>query len=425
MSAIRSDRGMVMILVIVLVALLLIVALTLITGANTAVLSTTAVSIKYRVENAAEGAANVALNDVATNPAEEDGKVLSGALNNVAYSAFIVANNMLGHGTKKASDPANGDPIYVPAGSAYLYGTASDDGGHTTYVESIAVPAPALTMPDGTVNSGHDIQDLAPMMVSSDPTDSHSSDDAVLNADGNITVTGTPSVVQGYTYAAGSDQLPSVDGSENTLTGSLNFPNAVQVAEAARTAQLSAQAGAQYSGTQISNGGTQTYSGNVYINGNVVLDSGTATFSGGNFVYVNGNLCIGGTGNVVNQDAAQGEFFVSGNVEVTGAGTYSTTQKSNVMLVALGADNSSSSCSSTNLHAIDLAVSTPVSVSTLFTPNGSIAVSGPGALAGALDAVGDVLLDGTDTKMGMQYDIAQQQTTIDTGTLTFGSYFEH
>src|SRR5580700_3720933 len=97
MSATRPGRrrGVILILVLVFVALLLIVALAMIAGSNSAIESATAVSIKYRVLNAAEGAANVALNDVASNPAEPSGTDIKGSLNGVAYDAWIRANNLL------------------------------------------------------------------------------------------------------------------------------------------------------------------------------------------------------------------------------------------------------------------------------------------------------------------------------------------
>jgi hypothetical protein len=425
MSATDGRRGMVMILVLVLVALLLIVALAIITGANTAILSATAVSVKYRVLNAAEGAVNVALNDVASDPGEPDGKILTGSLNNVAYSAYVVSNNLLQSGTKQATDPATGNPITVPGDSAYLYGVASDSGGHTTYVESIAVPTPPLTMPDGTINAAGDIQDQDPMKISSDPTDTGNPNDAILNADGNIFAPGTPSVVQGYTYAGSEDQVPSVNGSFNTLTAPLNFPSAPQVAEAARTAQLSAQAGNNYTALQVETAGTKTYTGNVYINGDVDLTAGTATFSEGTYVYVNGNLCISGGAQVVDANTGVNEFVVSGTVYVASDGSsYSAMPKANSMLLVLGTDSPQDECSGSNGYAVDLAAAAPDVVGTIYTPVSSVYVSGPSSIVGALDAGSDVYIDGSDTKVGMQYDTAQQSTTLDTGALEFSSYIE-
>src|ERR1700730_9073333 len=136
MCAIKPRRGMVMILVLVLVALLLIVALAVITGANNAAQSATAVSIKYRVLNAAEGAANSALDDLSRNPAEQDDTHLTGVLNGAAWDAWIRKNELLGGGDTY-NDPVTGKAITVPAGMAYLYGVASENGGHTTFVAAI------------------------------------------------------------------------------------------------------------------------------------------------------------------------------------------------------------------------------------------------------------------------------------------------
>src|ERR1700730_9405445 len=129
----RRESGMVMILVLVLVALLLIVALAVITGSNNAAASATAVSIKYRVLNSAEGAANYALNDLAANPLEAPNTHLRGSLNGAAWDALILANNLTG-GQTQVTDPATGLPVDVPAGHAYVYGVAAEKRGHTPYI---------------------------------------------------------------------------------------------------------------------------------------------------------------------------------------------------------------------------------------------------------------------------------------------------
>lgn len=400
---------MVMILVLVLVALLLIVALAIIAGSNSAVLSATAVSVKYRVLNAAEGAANVALNDVASDPAQANGTDLKGSLDGVSYDAWIRFNNLLGGKTETYTDPVTGDTVSVPKNSAYVSGVASDDGGHTTDVEAIAVPSPPLKLPAGTVNAGGDIHYVDPMVISSDPTDTGDPNDAAMYANGSILSDGDPGKVQGWTGAVVTDQVPGALGGEQISP--LFFPNAAQVSEAARTAMLSAQGGTQVQASQLTAGGTQSYTGNVYVNGDVDLTSGTITFSNGTYVYVNGNLTIGDGAQIANANTGTNEFVVSGDVDVEGTGAYLAAPKQNSLLLVLGA------------VTLNAAGASPIG--TIFAPTGDITISGPGSIAGALDSGANIYIEGTDTKSGMQYDTAQENTTVNTGALTFSTYIEN
>jgi hypothetical protein len=415
---------MVLILVLVLVALLLIVALAVIAGSNGAASSTTAVSIKYRVLNAAEGAANSALDDLVRNPAESNNTHLTGTLNGEQWDAWIRANNLLSNNPTSYTDPATGKSISVPSHTAYLYGVAADNGGHTTYVEAIAAPAPPLTMPSGALNAAVDVLDNGPMAITSDPTDTNNPDDADVHA--NRDILGSATKVQGATYALRTDDLPAVMG-EHTGTTTANFPSAPQVSEAVRTANLSALAGQQYTGDQIAQTGTHTYTGNVYVNGDLRLSSSTVTFALGNYVYINGNLCLTGAGQLSDLNGPTTEIVVSGNVEIANGGVYQTAPGQNTLMIVLGLDGPANPCSSTNLHAVDFQamLTAPAPIGTIFAPNGSIDLTGDGALSGAFDAGDDLIIEGTNTNQGMQYDIKQASTTINTGTLTFQSYIEY
>jgi len=152
----------------------------------------------------------------------------------------------------------------------------------------------------------------------------------------------------------------------------------------------------------------------IFVNGDVNVSSGSVTFTGGSVVYVNGNLTVGPVGQIVNGNTAPNEFVVTGNVVIVGAGAYTIVPKANSLMLALG---------SVTINAPNTASASPVG--TIFAPNGTIDITGPGSIAGAFDAGADVVILGTNTATGMQYDTAQQATTIDTGALTFSSYIEY
>src|ERR1700680_538052 len=120
-------------------------------------------------------------------------------------------------------------------------------------------------------------------------------------------------------------------------SAAVGFPNFTQLAQAAQNAKLTAQAGTSMSGSTVSSG-TATYKGNVYVNGDVNVSSGTVTFSAGTYVYIDGNLCISGTGSVVNADGGQGLMVVKGVVSSSGSGGYQTVAGQNTMLLSLAAD---------------------------------------------------------------------------------------
>lgn len=411
-------RGMVMILVLVLVALLAIVALAIITGANEAAQSATTVSIKYRVLNAAEGAENTALDDLTQNPTEKSGAHISGSLNGVNYDAWVLLNNLTTYVWSNYTDPATGKSILIPPFSAYIEGTASDNGGRQTYVEALAIPASPLTLPPGAVNAGLDIMDVSPMPINQDPVNPN---DANIFANRNITVEGTPSTVQGVSSAVGQNDLPGGLSGQKAVP----FPSSIQISEAARNAKSLAMAGSQVDATQIL--GTQTYSGNVYVNGDMNVTNGTVTFSYGTYVYVNGNVCVSGSGQIANLNTGQSEFVVSGSVQIaapvqTG---YTTSPGQNALMLVLGADGSApTQCSHQN--AIDFEIEgAPSSFGTLFAPNGSIGLTGAGSISGAVDAGSNVLLKGSSTTKGLQYDAQQATTVLNTGTLTYSSYMEY
>ncbi|MDQ6781059.1 MAG: hypothetical protein M3Z37_07915 [Candidatus Eremiobacteraeota bacterium] len=422
MRATRQQRGFAMAFVFVFIALLLIVAVLIIAGAFNAGSSAQAVGSKYGVLNSAEAAANEALNELAENPQATPG-CTSGSLNGANIRSCLGAINLMGLAPVITADYATGGTILVPAKAAYIYGEATRDNNRKVYVEAIAQPAPPLNMPGGAINAVHDVNDRTSQPINADPL---YGTDADIHANHNINVTSGASPVQGNTYAVGIDQLPGVGNKTNSGTSAVTFPNSVQVQQASQNALVLAQAGQNYTGGQIAANGTQTYSGNVYINGDVNLTSSTVTFSSGAAVYINGNLCVNGTASVVDLDAAQGVMVVKGVVSSGGSGGYQVgTPDSNTLLLVLGNDvTSSNPC---NNGATDAAFFAPLAlepVGTVYAANGSIQTTSTGTVIGALDAGVNVDING-NSGAAMRYDHNQSKTTMATGTMTYTSLAQY
>jgi hypothetical protein len=405
--------------VFVLVALLLLIAILVVTGAFNAGSQAQAVGIKYGVLNSAEAAANLALNRLAENPSEPVGCV-TGSLNGATYQSCLGSNNLLNSIPTTAPDYANGQPMLVPGHAAYIYGEATNSGARKTYVEAIAQPAPPLAMPAGAVNAAQNVNDLTPMPINQDPLYAN---DANVYANNNITVAGSPSLVQGKTYAVGTNTLNGSDGMAHAGWSPVAFPSSTQIAQAVANAKAIAQTGSTVSGATVSSTGTATYTGNMYVNGDVNITSGAVTLTSGTNVYINGNLCISGTGLLINKDAAQGILVVSGVVSSTGPGGYQVPLPANTMLLALGTDpgaiNPCGSSSGDALFLSPIGISEPVG--TVYAANGSVNIGGTGSVQGAFDAGVNVDVGGSSSA-AMQYDANQSATKLSTGTMTYTAY---
>jgi len=406
-----------MLIVVILVALLIIVALIVAYGAFNAQTSAQALGVKYRVLNSAEAGANLALNELAENPNYPSGNCVNGTLNAKPYSGCVELNNLGNKGTPQVPDPETGTLITVPANSAYIYGESSFQGGRKVYIEAIADPSPPLTLPAGAINSQNDVNDLAPEPIMQDPL---SPGDANVNADGNINVPGTPSTVQGATSAVGTNQIPG-----GTSGGAaIKFPTQIEVQQAAQNARSLAQAGSQVTGASLSSGSGGAIAGNTYVNGDIQLTKGTITITQGSYVYVNGNVCVSGSGVIANANQGQNVFVVSGVMAVTGTGNYNAAPGQNSLLLVLGSDPTTFSPCGAAPYALDLEpTGTPSQIGTVYSSAGSVYLGGSTTLTGAAD--GSNVLIGGGPSSAFKYDSVQSATTMTTGTLTYSAYNEY
>ena len=411
-----------MLIVIILVALLIIIALLLASGAFNAETAVEAVAAKYRVLNSAEGGVNAALNQLAEDPGATP-TCYPGTLNNMINTGCIVSNNLQPNSSPtKVPDPATGGTINVPANSAYLYGESSSGGGRKVYIEAIAALAPPLTLPNGAINAAGSVIDLAPETIAADPQ--AMAPNANVHANADINVAGQPSTVGGNTFAAGTDNLRGVDGFFHSGSNVTAFPNAVQLQQAAQNAQSLARTGSHVTGASLSSGTGGTITGNAFVDGDLLLSAGTVTLTGGSYVYINGNVCVTGSGALANLNTGQNIVVVSGVVSVKSSGTFMTAAQQNSLLLVMGANSAMPGpCGTTN--SVDLeSTGSPTPIGTIFAATGSLYVGGSAALSGALDSSADILIGGTPAS-SFTYDSAQAQTTLTTGTLTYTAYNEY
>jgi hypothetical protein len=322
-----------------------------------------------------------------------------------------------------ARDPVTGQLITIPANAAYLYGESSYSGGRKVIIEAIADLSPPLTLPNGAINAAGSVNDLAPEPIAADP---HAmSADANVNANANITVSGQPSTVGGSTNAVGNDYLPGINGNMNSGAPSVAFPSSVQLQQAAQNAQSLARAGSYVTGASLSSGSGGTVTGNAFIDGDLLLSSGTVTLSGGSYVYVNGNVCVTGTGSRANLNTGQNTLVVSGIVSVQSSGTFLSAAQQNSLLLVMGGDSvQPNPCGSTYAVDLESTASGAFPIGTVFAGTGSVYVGGASALSGALDAIQNVNIGGSPVS-SFAYDAMQASTSLTTGTLTYSAYNEN
>jgi hypothetical protein len=417
-----AARGVVMLIVIILVALLIIIAMLLATGAFNAETAVEAVAAKYRVLNSAEGGVNAALNELAEDPSTGP-TCYPGALNGMVNTGCIVNNNLQSASPlPNVPDPVTGTTITVPANSAYLYGVSSYNGGRQVFIEAIAGLSAPLTLPNGAINAAGSVNDLAPEPIAADPLAKMADANVYANAD--INVSGQPSPVDGETTAVGTDYLPGIDGKMHSGGASIAFPSMVQLQQAAQNAQSLAKMGSHVAGASLSSGSGGTVTGNAFIDGDLRLSSGTVTLTGGSYVYINGNVCLTGSGALTNLNTGQNIVVVSGVISVQSSGSFMTAAQQNSLLLVMGPDPGiSGPCGSQ--YAVDFEPATGTTpIGTIFAATGSLYVGGSSAISGALDAHRDIFIGGTPSST-FTYDSTQAQTTLSTGTLTYTAYNEN
>ncbi len=392
----RGERGFALVTALFIMGILLVVAVLLLDNVRSIAGNTQVLEQRNKSYNAAEAGMDATLDYLDRQPFATSG--CPGGTSGDAYSCNIDLNNFYGSTPLPVADPINpATTDTVPPGDALIDSQATGFFGNTVHLEAV-ITAPTFTdqFPTGAINAGGDVTGGGHMPVYADPTDAVPND-ANVEANGNVASFTT--VVQGDTYAVGTDSQTGADGTTHSGASPVSLPTSTYVSNfAAYTYNQAFNHGTIVAPSSMT--GSQTFTGNVYIgstsgtagSGNLDLSSGTYTFNGG-IVFVDGNLCLSGHANfVINGNTivvVRNQFAQAGN-----SSSYNVSSGSRGVLAVLGG-NTAPSCSAANgSYAFNDSGNGNESLGLVWTPNGSTNLSGNGQLNGAIDAGMNAVLSG-------------------------------
>lgn len=415
-----GQRGLTMVIALVVVAVLLFVAVVLLGNAFGSVAAENSIRAKIAAFDAAEAGIQQAVEALDKNAASTecgpDQKGQSGATmaDGGTYTWCIQANNLITLQPGTVIDHVTHAQISVPSKTVYAWSTGvAQGGGRGVTVEAMIASSNGVLLPSGSVNAGGNIRSRGDVGIYGSAT---GSSDAVMHADGSILQLQTPHVVQGSTYAANIDQIAGVDG-VHSYAAAVPFPASSQVQAAMENAQNAAVA---MSPAQSPPLGSAIITGDSFITGDIDLNDGVLTFERGHSVFVNGNLCIHGQAQVINDGAT---VWVAGKVSTEGGGSYTVPSGSTGTLIVLGTDNGRACPNGGNQYAAMLDSTGTQRVGLVYTPSGSIDLTGSGTLVGVIDAGMNVDLDEMQGG-GVQFD-PSVPLTIPTYNYKIVSYMEY
>jgi len=377
-----------MVTALFLIGLLLIVAVILVQAATGTSTNTTDVQQKNQIFDAAEAGANAAINALDQSQTTPNNTCTSGSITpygatstSFNYQSCVKTNNFAGASAVSATDPATSATISVPAGTAFVTGSASSSlTGETTYAEAIVKsPGNGLVLPAGALDAAGNgtFSGIVTINADNPPTNN----DASAIANGNFTEAGTVTV-QGPMQSQGSNTHAGTLTDTATQTGlaPFPFPTSSQVTSFASAAKTTAKSGVTMTAaTFLSTCSVPTAcSGNIYVSGPITTAGATSvTINGNGTVYFDGNITEAGTFNFTNKGGAS--VIVNGNITGAGAFNYSVTPgDKNALLMVLGT-------------AGYTLAGTGQYVGIVYAPNGNL------TLAGASGVTGEVAAGNNDT----------------------------
>lgn len=386
---------MTMMIALIVVAVLLFVAVVLLSNAFGSAATENSIRAKLAAFNAAEAGIDQVVDELdrshGTSSACANGANAGtmGTLADGGSFQWCIAYNAIA--TQKAGnviDRANvKNHIAVPLNTVYAWSSGSGQGGgRGVLIEALIAPSNGMTLPAGAVIAGGDVYIRGDVGIyESTP----GAADAVMRANGNIYQNTVPAAVQGPTYAAGIDQVTSGEGGAFPNSPPMPVLSPSQVTAAAGDASNEATGGAPTISPPTR---SAVIDGNVFIDGDVELRSGTVVLSKGKSVFIDGNVCIHDGARLINDGA---NLWVSGVFSTVGAsGGYSVRAQGGT-LVVLGSDSATQCVNSLGAYALQLDPVTNERVGLVYAPNGSIDLAGTGTVVGALDAGSQVYLDST------------------------------
>jgi type II secretory pathway pseudopilin PulG len=417
-----KQRGLTMVIALVVVAVLLFVAVVLLTNAFGSMADETSIRAKIAAFDAAEAGINKAvaeLDSTRGNSTEcgPNGRGASGpALSDGGnYTWCIQWNGILDPKAQKPFDPRTGVRVNVPDGMVYAWSLGvAPNGGRGVLIEAMIAPSRGLMLPNGAINTGADVDVRGRIGIwASAP----GAEDADIHSNGSILKFDDPEVVEGNTYAVGQDQVQGSGMQPHENQAPVKLPDQDQIGAAAQNARVDAQSGV--AGILPSLSGN--FMGNTFVNGDLDIDHGTVTFTRGQSVFINGNLCVSGQGRVINDGST---IWVAGTISTSGSGPgYSVAAGSTGMLVALGTDDGRPCGNSNGKFAVILDSGGTQAIGSVYSPNGSIEVTGTGVLVGRIVAGGNLDLDGSPGS-GLQYD-PRMTRNVPTNNFRVMSYMEY
>ena len=397
------QRGMTMVIALLVVAVLLFVAVVLLSSAFGSASAEASIRAKIAAFDAAEAGIDRAVEELdSTHGASEAcGDRMRGIpgpklADGGTYTWCIAYNGPLHNAPKTLEARGESSPIDVPSGMVYAWSTGTADGdGHGVTVGALIAPSGGLQLPSGALAAGGDVQARGHIeLYASAP----GAGDAAVHANGNIYVSQAPSIVEGQTFAVGADEMVGVDGKSHGHSAASLLPADGQIAAAAENARVAAAAGAPIMAPP---GGNTLVTGNALFLGDLNIDGGSVEFERGQAVYIDGNICVSGSGQILNDGS---NIWVSGAVSTVGSsGGYTSAPGTVGSLIALGSDSSRPCANALGRFAVSLAAAGTQNVGLIYAPFGSIDVSGNGTLVGALVTGNDLWLDGSSGN-ALRYD---------------------
>lgn len=394
---------MTMMIALVVVAVLLFVAVVLLSNAFGSAATENSIRSKLAAFNAAEAGIDQAVDELdkargrSTECANGADPHTMGTLTDGGSYEWCIEYNAIVAGPGKVLDRANTSrTISVPLNTVYAWSSGSGQGGgRGVLIEALIAPSDGMTLPIGAVAAGGDVYLRGNVGVyESRP----GAADASIRANGNIYQSAPPVAVQGPTYAAGIDQVNGLDGSFPN-SPPMPVPSQSQVTAAAGDASNEATGG---SATMPPPRRSTVIDGNVFIDGDVDLYSGTVVISKGKSVFVDGNVCIHDGARLINDGA---NLWVSGVVSTVGSSGGYSVREAGGTLVVLGTDSSRPCDNSFGNYALQLDPMKNDRVGLVYAPNGSIDLAGTGVVTGMLDAGNEVYLD-SSSGGGIKFDAA-------------------
>lgn len=384
-----------MIIALVVVAVLLFVAVVLLSNAFGSVETENSIRAKIAAFDAAEAGINQAVEALnqdkgkSTDCATKSTGNTTGALADGGQYAWCIEWNGIVSGERKVVDYGNKQPITVAQGRVYAWsmGTAQD-GGRGVLIEAMIAPSTGLPLPSGAVVAASDVTIRSDVSIYESGS---LQSDASIRSNGSIYVTQSPRVVQGGTYASGVDQVIGPSGTGHSGSPTMPLPSSGQISATVDNARTEAES---TTGMMSPPSKSMTLTGDVFIEGDLDLQSGTVVFQHAKSVFINGNLCIHDGAQIVNDGAT---IWVNGVVASTSitSGGYTLASGSSGTLVVLGTDTGRPCSNGNGLSAVYLNSNLTQPIGLVYAPNGSIDLAGTGISIGAIDAGNKVWLDST------------------------------